>query len=85
MQQGLKCLPAMYLSLNSCFEGVHMSLARGIIRIFPGYMRGREFVAVLSAVIRTVTVFPVTSLVILNEFCLPLFVLTIIIKRFKRV
>lgn len=32
----------------------------------------------------TIAVFPVTDLVILNEFCLCLFVLTIIIKRFKK-
>lgn len=31
-----------------------------------------------------IAAFPVTNLIILNEFCLPLFVLTIIIKRFKR-
>lgn len=32
----------------------------------------------------TIAVFSVTNLIILNEFCLLLFVLTIIIKRFKR-
>lgn len=39
---------------------------------------------VLHAAIHTLAVFAVTSLVILNEFCRLLFVLTLIINRLKK-
>lgn len=87
MLLSLKCLPAVYLSLNSCFEGVHVSPARNIISIFRWHTwrgEGEKGVCTgLHAVIRTIALFSVTSLVILNEFCRLLFVLMVFINRLK--
>lgn len=57
--------------------------ARGIINILPGYgpLGGGKGRAPCGLANRTAPAFSVTGLVILNEFCRLLFVLTMIISR----
>lgn len=58
-----------------------MSLARGIISIFHWYKQRRGssgYEPCVNAAIHTITPFSAVSLVIRNEFCHLLFVLTVV-------
>lgn len=86
VQTSLKCLSAVFLSLNSFFEGACMPFARGIIRIFQQHVDTSVSSPCGCTTALTFTVFSASDHVFLNSFCYSAFkilLLSVIIYRLK--